>query len=207
MTAIKKTFYVIIAAFTAGVTLLAWFIAHFKHDASFPVYFSSSTELWIQLAAGIISGCFFALILTITLANLRWTRKVYRLSYELYRSIDPNPWEILLIAVTAGWSEELVFRALLQPALGILLTSLLFALAHVGAKLRQIAYLQYGAAVFILSVGLGIIYDKLGLAAAMTAHAAWDATVLAYFYRKQRSDRKSTDKLLETNVTAPENDS
>ena len=63
----------------------------------------------------------------------------------------------LLLAVGSGLGEELFFRGFLQPRLGILLTSVVFALAH----------LNYGSVsevvvVFVLSLALGLAYRVTG---------------------------------------------
>lgn len=41
-----------------------------------------------------------------------------------------QPWEVMLIAASAGIGEEVLFRGALQPRLGLLVASLLFGLLH-----------------------------------------------------------------------------
>ncbi len=80
----------------------------------------------------------------------------------------------LLIALSAGVVEELFFRGLLQPRLGILVSSILFILAH----------LSYGqpfllVGISLLSFGFAFLARWRGsIWAAMAAHFTFDAIQL-----------------------------
>jgi uncharacterized protein len=84
----------------------------------------------------------------------------------------------LLIGVGAAAGEETLFRGAVQPALGITLTSLLFASIH----------FQYGPSIvlihiFVLSVGFGILRKYVNTTASFLAHAGYNFTlvILSYF--------------------------
>jgi membrane protease YdiL (CAAX protease family) len=84
----------------------------------------------------------------------------------------------LLIGVGAGLGEETLFRGAVQPALGITLTSVLWASMHV----------QYGPSlllgyIFVLSVGLGLLRKHINTTASFLAHAGYNSLLmfLAYF--------------------------
>jgi uncharacterized protein len=75
----------------------------------------------------------------------------------------------LLIGLGAGLGEETLFRGAVQPALGILPTSVLFASMHV----------QYGPSlllgyVFLLSIGLGYLRRRFNTTASFLAHAGYN---------------------------------
>lgn len=85
----------------------------------------------------------------------------------------------LLIGVGAGVGEETLFRGAVQPALGITLTSILFASLHV----------QYGPSlllgyIFVLSAGLGLLRKHINTTASFAAHAGYNTSgvLLAYFF-------------------------
>ncbi len=85
----------------------------------------------------------------------------------------------LLIGVGAGIGEETLFRGAVQPALGITLTSFLFASMHV----------QYGPSLllgylFVLSAGLGLLRKHINTTASFAAHASYNTSgvLLAYFF-------------------------
>lgn len=84
----------------------------------------------------------------------------------------------LLVGVGAGVGEETLYRGALQPALGIPLVSVLFAILHV----------QYGPSlllvfIFVLSAGLGLLRKYINTTASFLAHAGYNASgvLLAYF--------------------------
>ncbi len=84
----------------------------------------------------------------------------------------------LLIGIGAALGEETLFRGALQPALGIPLTSVLWAFLHT----------QYGPSIllvyiFALSIGLGILRNRINTTATFLAHAGYNASsvLLAYF--------------------------
>ena len=84
----------------------------------------------------------------------------------------------LLIGIGAAAGEETLFRGAVQPALGITLTSILFASIHY----------QYGPSIvlihiFVLSVGFGLLRKYANTTAAFLAHAGYNFTlvILSYF--------------------------
>lgn len=96
--------------------------------------------------------------------------------------------DIVAISVLVGIAEEALFRAALQPLLGLWAASLLFAVVHVNyASLRgpgasRLLSLLALSTVFVLGLCLGIVFERLGLAAAIATHATYDMLVL-FAYR------------------------
>jgi membrane protease YdiL (CAAX protease family) len=85
----------------------------------------------------------------------------------------------LLIGVGAGIGEETLFRGAVQPVLGIVPTSILFASMHV----------QYGPSLllgylFVIAVGLGLLRKHVNTTASFLAHAGYNflAMLLTYFF-------------------------
>jgi membrane protease YdiL (CAAX protease family) len=95
--------------------------------------------------------------------------------------------QFAMVAILAGVGEELLFRGALQsvfenwttPAIGLVITSLLFGLAHALSKLYF---------VFAVAVGafLGwITWRYNDLVAPMVAHGLYDFLALAYLSRQK----------------------
>lgn len=85
----------------------------------------------------------------------------------------------LLVGIGAGLGEETLLRGAVQPALGILPTSVLFASMHV----------QYGPSlilgyIFVLSVGLGFLRRRYNTTASFLAHAGYNfvGVMAAYLF-------------------------
>lgn len=75
----------------------------------------------------------------------------------------------LILGLSAGIGEEVLFRGALQPRYGIWIVSLLFALIHV----------QYGLSfvllgVFFVGVLLGVLRSRINTSAAIITHAAYN---------------------------------
>jgi membrane protease YdiL (CAAX protease family) len=86
-------------------------------------------------------------------------------------------WHILLISLLAGLGEELLFRGVLQPVIGLPLASLVFGAVHIGGR----GFVGYG----IWAACIGALFGWLtvmtgGLLAPIVAHALYDALALAY---------------------------
>lgn len=127
-----------------------------------------------QVAAGVVSGALAsALVLTTTLRG-RFGLPLRSMLAGLVPMIPRNLAAIALISICAGVSEEVLFRGVLQPILGIWLTSLLFVVAHGMLFVHRLAVAQYAGFLFLASVGLGVLMNEYGLYAAIVAHAVVD---------------------------------
>ena len=88
--------------------------------------------------------------------------------------------DIVLIIVAAGIGEELLFRGVIQPTIGLVPASVIFGIAHFGGR---------GMVMFGIWAGLmGLIFGWLavisdGLLAPIVAHAGYDAIALTYIRR------------------------
>lgn len=98
-------------------------------------------------------------------------RKVSSANQHLFGRLG-DPLGIATIALAAGVCEETFFRGALQPRLGMILTSIAFAAVHT----------QYGlsldvAAVFVLSVGLGVLRRLANTTTAIVCHVTYNGLV------------------------------
>jgi len=93
------------------------------------------------------------------------------------QGVDRTALEQFGIAVSAGVSEELLFRGALQPRIGILLSSVLWASFHLQYTCHG---LPSASNLYILLLGLvfGSLRKWSGVLAAIAAHVAYDATIL-----------------------------
>jgi membrane protease YdiL (CAAX protease family) len=84
------------------------------------------------------------------------------------------------IGAAAGTGEELLFRGALQPRVGIVLASLLWASFHLQYTCHG---LPSASNLYILLLGLvfGVLRRQFGLGTAIAAHIAYDSTILLGF--------------------------
>ena len=131
---------------------------------------------WQQALAGIALGLAAGGISAVSTLRKPHSEALQRTAAG-YARLDLSGWNPLWISLAAGISEELLFRAALQPLLGIWGASLLFLLVHAGAydfrRFDRAALWQAGG-VFGMGVLLGFAYDVAGLLAVMIAHAIVD---------------------------------
>ena len=100
---------------------------------------------------------------------------------KAYGRLDLSGFNPVWISLAAAIGEELLFRAALQPLLGVWITSVIFLLTHTPVyQFRRLnkATLVQAAGVFGASVALGFIYQSVGLLAAMMVHTALDVVGL-----------------------------
>lgn len=96
------------------------------------------------------------------------TAKVQTTSDHLFGGLG-GPAGIAALALLPGFCEEVLFRGALQPRLGLLLTSLLFAAIHT----------EYGLSfdvvtIFVIAIGLGLIRRYSNTTASVTCHVAYN---------------------------------
>lgn len=84
-----------------------------------------------------------------------------------------SPWQAVLLGSTAGVGEELIMRGALQPRLGLVLTSVLFASLHV-------QYSWYGMlVVMLIGLVLGLLRQRSSTTVCIAVHVLYD--VIAIF--------------------------
>jgi hypothetical protein len=109
--------------------------------------------------------------------NLAW-EQVDPTGYGVLEQVTENLFGSLMtvggalaLGLSAGISEELLFRGALLPRLGLVLTSALFAVGH----------LQYGLTVatlevFVIGLVLGLVRKKASTALCILIHAGYNMT-------------------------------
>jgi uncharacterized protein len=136
--------------------------------------------------AGLAWGMFAAVVLgVVNLGFLRtqtagWPGRALR--YVCRVIVRPlfehvRMWHIVVISIMAGLGEELLFRGVLQPLIGLPLASLIFGAVHVGGR----PFIGYG----VWAACIGALFGWLmmvtgGLLAPIVAHAVYDMLALAY---------------------------
>jgi uncharacterized protein len=129
---------------------------------------------WLIALAGV--GVFLAVAYGIeSLASVvapEQQKKVTDVSNVLFSHFN-NPAAIIFLGLLAAVVEETLFRGAMQPRLGILLTSILFAALH-----TQYAVSFATLEVFVLGLGLGWLRKQSGSTLpGMLTHAGYDIAV------------------------------
>lgn len=95
---------------------------------------------------------------------------------ERFADLAGLPWHplgMLLLGISAGVSEELIVRGVMQPRLGLLFSNLLFTSAH------AFQYATDGlVVVFLIGLAFGLIRSRFGLVPAIATHALYNFLLL-----------------------------
>jgi uncharacterized protein len=164
-------------AATAIFVLLAWVITVYFRQQSFNALFTTGQTYTAQIILGLLLGIVIAVPIILILLKASLFARLRDFIRGILDQIRPTGFDMILVALLAGFGEELFFRATLQPMLGLWLTSLLFALAHTGVSLNP-AKLAFAAFIFVMGLLLGALYEQSGLIAASVMHASYDLIFL-----------------------------
>jgi membrane protease YdiL (CAAX protease family) len=84
-----------------------------------------------------------------------------------------NPAGALLLGLTTGIGEEVLFRGAIQPRFGILITTILWTLLH-----TQYEFTWVIVGLLLMGIMLGLIRKHYGTTAAIITHAVYNALVV-----------------------------
>lgn len=131
----------------------------------------------------ILTGSMFGVVLGVA-AVLLIRHPAYRhilKDYAIIRQIQEfslTPVLIFFVSIIAGITEEVLFRAAIQPLLGVWITSLIFIAIHGYIRFKSANHFLFTLFTFVLSMVLGLLTMYLGVVSSMAAHAIYDVIVL-----------------------------
>jgi membrane protease YdiL (CAAX protease family) len=164
-----------LALASAGI---AWSIA--RGEASvWRVSGRDDAQVWLGIAAGALIGLGFVFASRFATHRFEWGRALHR---DLRALLGPlHGTEILVLAVASAIGEEIFFRGALLPALGLWGSSAIFALLHIGPKVR---FLPWTVSSFVAGVVFGQLFLWAGdLSGPVVAHFTVNALNLRYLSR------------------------
>jgi uncharacterized protein len=139
----------------------------------------------VGILLGVISACG-----TVALGVLlyRSTPALRRISDELAPHLvdGAKRRDLVLVSIFSGVGEEAFFRGALQPEIGLVASSILFGVLHVGPDRRYLVWTVW-------AVGAGFLFGLLylctgGILAPVTAHVLHNASTLLLWkwFRRKR---------------------
>jgi uncharacterized protein len=172
---------VIVALYSAlGLAAIGW--GWWRGDRN--VYEYGERDLW-WLGLGPLVGLAFGLAMVflsrLAVHSMEWARVLHREFHAVVHELSSK--EIFLLAASSSVGEELFFRGAMLPALGLWLSSGLFALMHLRAQPR---FLPWTAMSFIMGLAMGLMYMKTGnLGAPIVAHFTINLLNLNYIAKHE----------------------
>ena len=87
--------------------------------------------------------------------------------------------DVIFISFCAGFGEELLFRASLQPHFGLWITSIGFVALHGYLNPKDWRVSVYGVFMTLVILFIGWMYSEIGIISAISAHMVIDVVLLA----------------------------
>jgi membrane protease YdiL (CAAX protease family) len=124
------------------------------------------TQTLLGIVAGVLIGLGYVFASRLAVHRFEWARALHR---DMRAMLGPLPnAEVVVLAVASALGEEIFFRGALLPAIGLAGSSLVFALLHVGPKLR---FLPWTVSSFVAGLVFGQLFLWSGdLAGPVVAH-------------------------------------
>ena len=134
---------------------------------------SHALRLLVSLGLGLGLALAVVAMTPVFVERARWARALHEELAELIQALAPS--EITVLALSSGIAEELLFRGAMQPVLGLLLSSAIFGLVHVGPRKVFLAWITWA---FVMGLLFGLIFELTGV--------LW-GPVLAHVWINQRN--------------------
>ncbi|PCH68411.1 MAG: hypothetical protein COC01_03880 [Bacteroidetes bacterium] len=178
----RKKFMQICYLFTLGLIVFSTILLNLFHDQTLLQIFEKGVAFWMQTIHGVVFGTLAATIM-IGLMQIKFFSEVGTFFEDLLQSIQLRTFDIFAISLCAGISEELFFRATIQPWLGVWITSILFIALHGYLDPRKWKLAIVGCVMVLVAAGLGYLFIFAGIMAAIIAHMVFDLIMLFYYLK------------------------
>ena len=137
----------------------------------------------VRAAIGAVIGAVIASINALLVSRLRVFERISHLAHHAVEGIEPRWHTDVIVALAAGFGEEIFFRGALDPVLGQWLTGLAFVALHGALRIRNRNHLMFAAFLYAASIGLSGLNRWQGLECAIAAHSAYDLAMLVWLVR------------------------
>lgn len=129
-----------------------------------------------SLCGGLVFGLMVVALSRVTVQRFEWARRLHRELRPFALGLDRSG--IVVLAVLSSAGEELLFRGLLQPWMGLLPQALLFGLVHQMPGPSRWVWVSWALCV---GLALGALYELTGsLLGPLVAHALVNGLNLSF---------------------------
>lgn len=187
----KKNLYQLSNLTLFGFSALGLMLVYFGQEKSAKELFFSGIPVHFQLLTGFGFGLSTAVI-AVFLVNLKTMDSMTGVFRDMFNRLNIRLEDIVFYSFCAGFGEELLFRAGLQPILGIWPTAIFFVAIHGYLNPRNWKMLLYGVLLVFISAGFGYLFEWYGIYAAIVAHMVFDIVMFYYLIFVRKNDKPST---------------
>lgn len=173
----KKTILILALGTLVVFGGLGAFLIPYVREADTWQFLAGNKNLWMQILIGLAFGIITAKA-GWQIVELPILSKIKVFFTEIIKPLKLTTLEIIIISACAGIGEELFFRGVLQPVLGIWITAILFVLLHGYLNPFNLPMTYYGVYMVIVIGVLGLFTENLGILTAIIAHGVIDYILL-----------------------------
>jgi membrane protease YdiL (CAAX protease family) len=146
---------------------------------------------WWSLSLGVLFGAALVLTSRFTVQRYTWARRLHLELRPFASSLSPAA--VIVLALLSSAGEELLFRRLLQPWMGLWPQALLFGLVH---QLPGRSRWVWVAWAFGVGLALGALFEGTGsLLGPLAAHALVNGVNLTFLKRHDPGPLPATQNL------------
>lgn len=157
--------------------LIGWGLFWLLGEKNWLEVFQLKTPLIVQILLGGFVG-FLTAIAAWEIISMPFMKPVLDQFGPTIAQLRLNHFLIIFISFCAGFGEELLFRASLQPFLGLILTSILFIALHGYLNPLNWRISIYGIYMTMVILTLGWMFEEFGIYSAAIAHMVIDWVLL-----------------------------
>lgn len=169
----------------AGAVALIWRGTPWEHPEPWLQLSPAAAHLYSALL-GLTVGLGVAMMTRPLVGRFEWARRLSDELRPVARLMSPNG--IIVVAILSALGEELLFRSVVQPALGLWLQALLFGLAHQLPGRARWVWVAWAA---VMGLVLGAMFQLTGsLLGPVLAHAAINGLNLRYLREHDPTPRR-----------------
>jgi membrane protease YdiL (CAAX protease family) len=132
----------------------------------------------LQVLTGLFFGGIASLLAVLLIKNPRF-KTVRNFFQNLLREIQPTFANILFYSFCAGVGEEILFRAGIQPLIGIWPAAILFVFLHGYINPSNLTLTVYGIFLVVICSGFGYLFKFFGIGSSITAHFVYDVSMFS----------------------------
>lgn len=131
---------------------------------------------WLSLGIGLLFGALLVFASRMTVQRFEWARRLHLELRPLARGLPPTGIVVLALLSSAG--EELLFRGLFQPWMGLWPQAILFGLLHQLPGPSRWIWVSWA---FLVGLALGALFELTGsLLGPLAAHALVNGVNLSF---------------------------
>ncbi|EYF04424.1 CPBP family intramembrane glutamic endopeptidase [Chondromyces apiculatus] len=167
--------YAVLSAFAVALTLVFRDGLPWEHPSPW-IAMSSLGALATSALLGLVLALLMVVATRVSVPRFRWARQLHEDLRPVARDLSVG--QILLLAGLSSLGEELLFRGLVTPLLGVLPSAVIFGMAHQIKGPSRWVWIGWAA---LVGVALGAIFALTGsLVGPLLAHAVVNAVNLGY---------------------------